>query len=178
MTKYTEVQDAIIEMQEQIESLTENLNKTQQQLERLKGWKGNTPELEDDFYFVSGDGRICFRELTDGPTSRGLLRCYNYFKTKEEGEAELNRQIIHRRLQKIANRLNGKKEIDWSHPYQVKYSITVCYDETTKEYTLLQGEAFVEAQAGVVYCLKSTFLDLATQDIGEEELKEYILNKR
>lgn len=61
MATYTELQDAIIEMQEQIESLTENLNKTQQQLERLKGWKGNTPELEDDYlgiiekYFKSKD---------------------------------------------------------------------------------------------------------------------------
>lgn len=178
MAKYTEIQDAIIDMQEQIESLTEKLNEAQQELKKLKGWEGNTPKLGDEFYFISGDGRICFRELSDGPICKGYIQCHNYFKTKKEGEAELDRQVTHRRLQKIANRLNGKKEIDWSNRYQVKYSIDVRYDETTKEYTLVQSEAFTDVRADAIYCLKCTFLDLAIQDIGEEELKEFILNKR
>lgn len=178
MAKYTELQDAIIEMQEQLESLTENLNKTQQELKKLKGWKGSTPELDDEFYFISGDGRICFRELSNGPLCRGYLESYNYFKTKEEGEAELDRMVTHRRLQKIANRLNGEKEIDWSNFSQVKYAIVGHYNKDKKKVVLYQGETFAKIHAGVIYCLSSKFLDLAIQDIGEEELENFVLNRR
>lgn len=178
MAKYTELQDAIIEMQEQIADLTKNLSKAKEDLKNLKGWKGSTPERGDEFYFISGDGRLCFRELSEEPICRGYLRCYNYFKTKEEGEAELDRMITHRRLQRIANRLNGKKEIDWNNFSQIKYSIAGYYDEDAKKDVLFQREAFTKIQAGVIYCLSSKFLDLAIQDIGEEELTEFVLNRR
>lgn len=178
MATYTELQDAIIEMQEQIAGLTKNLSKAKEDLKKLKRWKGSTPEQGDEFYFITGGGGIGSRKLTDVPACRDYLRCHNYFETKEEGEAELDRVITHRRLQKIANRLNGGKEIDWSNRYQVKYSIAACYDETTKEYTLVQSEAFTDVRADAIYCLRCTFLDLAIQDIGEEELKEFVLNRR
>lgn len=172
LTKYTDLQRIINDMQKQLESLTDGLNKAKQELKELKGWKGTTPKLGDDFYYITGDGRVCFNKFTKGLISKGIIQCHNYFKTKEEGQAELERRIMYSRLQKIADKLNNGEEIDFSNRHQIKYSIAYYNNK------FVQYESFEEIRAGVIYCLSPDFLRTAIQDIGEEELKKFTRNKR
>jgi len=75
---------------------------------------------------------------------------------------------IEQKLKDIALRLNDGRKIDWNNAVQKKYNI--CYDYNFMGF--LQGSTY-DTNFGLVCCLSDKFLEVALEEIGEEDLKFY-----
>lgn len=87
---------------------------------------------------------------------------------KEVLEKKLFKMKIEAKLNNIADRLNNFVKIDWNDESQNKYSIYYW-----KETSLQIDENMLCKYQGVIYCLSEDFLDVAIQEIGEENLIKY-----
>lgn len=76
---------------------------------------------------------------------------------------------IKTKLENIAERLNAGRKIDWENKEQNKYEI--CYDYIRKKIEC-RTLCYCKDQ-GVIYCLDKNFLEVAKQEIGEENLIKY-----
>lgn len=72
-------------------------------------------------------------------------------------------------LEDIARKLNKGKKVDWTDSSDKHY---IYLDAEVDE--LVYGDTIWCKTQGTVYCLDQDFLDVATQEIGEERLKKYL----
>ena len=78
--------------------------------------------------------------------------------------------MIRRQLENIARRLNKGEKIDWNDYNQSKYFIGIQEDGKGITWDV----EYEYKHQGVVYCLKTNFLDVALEKIGEDRLKKYL----
>ena len=97
---------------------------------------------------------------------------YNYFKTNEEAQREIDRRLIKAKLNEIANRLNGGQVIKWDSAIQRKYYLEL----DSEEPSLHLNFSIIDKIEGVTYCLSQDFLEVAVDEIGEQELFDYMKN--
>lgn len=120
-----------------------------------------------NFYFSTGYGEI--RTDCDGhhklDTDRYSLG--NYFETKKEAENVVEKIKIYTQLKDLAFRLNKGVNVNWRDARN-KYSIS--YDTSTGKMVSYWNTRLQEI--GQIYCLDSDFLDIAKQEIGEENLRK------
>ena len=76
---------------------------------------------------------------------------------------------IETKLKNIAERLNDGRKIDWDDQDQHKLHIFYNYDKKRLDYNI----NFYWRNQGAIYCLYNNFLDVAKQEIGEENLIKY-----
>lgn len=154
----------IEELENEIKNLSEGLKKLKQekQPKEYKRWRAKNNE---GYYVVSGRGVDSYGEDFESFDNTNY-EIGNYFQTKEQAEKALEKLKIYTQLKDLALRLNKGKRIDFSNPNQEKYIIY--YDgslETLGVYIELSNEC-----VGGAYCLDPNFLDIAKQEIGEENL--------
>lgn len=162
------------ELESIISRLKEQLLTAQEQLENLKEHKRFTPEEFQDYYYVEDTNTVfktCYSK--DFPKDKERCEVYNCFQTEEEAEKEANKILIRRKLEDIANRLNDGEKIDWNDQSQRKYLIRYSYDKN-EEFELYGGWSEYMRTQGTVYCLSEDFLKVAIEEIGEQELIDYI----
>jgi len=92
----------------------------------------------------------------------------NYFLTEKECEEYKKRLLIEQQLKDIALRLNEGKKIGWEDHDQKKYHIY--YNHYSEEFDFL---TVYYHQIECIYCLSNKLLEVALEDIGEEDLKSY-----
>lgn len=158
------------------QEILEEINKTEEHLANMEKmlaeceyerWK---PKNDDIFYYIDTFCRVKKRNWADMPTYRTHYNKGNCFKTYEEAEAEAEKILVRRMLEDIAESLNKGEKIDWEDTKQGKYYIYL----DAKPDSFFYGKSVWNKYQGVVYCLDQSFLDVATQKIGEERLKKYL----
>ena len=94
------------------------------------------------------------------------------YATEQARDRALFKLEIETKLKNIAERLNAGRKIDWEDEDQSKFIIL--YDYRSKILGLLDlyGVYCWKYQGGI-YCLDKNFLDIAKQEIGEENLIKY-----
>ena len=92
----------------------------------------------------------------------------NYFKTEEEAKKAVEKMKIYTQLKDLALRLNKGEKIDWENDDQAKYYIYYDCGKMELDY----NNDWLYKKIGQIYCLDIYFLDIAEQEIGEENLKK------
>ena len=160
----------IQELEQNISSIKEELSKLEEKLKTLKsGVDRQIPKNGDTYYFIN------FKSYKDRWANDSFdqqrFNSYNYFKTEEEAQKEIDRRLIKAKLNEIANRLNGGQVIDWNNR-QHKYYLILDSEESSLHLSF----SFIDKIEGVTYCLSQDFLEVATEEIGEQELFDYMKN--
>lgn len=98
-----------------------------------------------------------------------LLKYGLAYTTPEARDKAMFKLEIETKLKNIAERLNKGQKIDWEDDSQPKHCIYYGYDDKklncfARHYRKDQGE---------IYCLDNNFLEVAKQEIGEDNLIKY-----
>ena len=91
------------------------------------------------------------------------------FLTKEARDKAVFKMEIETKLKNIAERLNEGRKIDWEDGAQEKFHIYYNYDKKILEWYV----RFFNNVQGAIFCLDQNFLDVAKQEIGEDNLIKY-----
>ena len=163
----------IQELEQNISSIKEELSKLEEKLKTFKLRVGRQmPEKGDIYYFLGGTRTSVFEDKwTNDSFDQQRFYLYNYFKTNEEAQREIDRRLIKAKLNEIANRLNGGQVIKWNSAIQRKY-----YLNLSTEGSLHLGFSIIDKMEGTTYCLSEDFLEVAVDEIGEQELFDYMKN--
>ena len=160
----------IQELEQNISSIKEELSKLEENLKTLKSGVGRQiPKNGDTYYFIN------FKSYKDRWANDSFdqqrFNSYNYFKTEEEAQKEIDRRLIKAKLNDIANRLNGDQVINWDSAIQRKYHLTL-----SNEGSLNLSFSLIDKIEGATYCLSQDFLEVAVDEIGEQVLLDYMKN--
>ena len=122
------------------------------------------------FYGISNN-KVCDMPVRFIYEKQAIVKEYACYISKEACEKALKRQEIHRKLEDLAFELNGNKDIDWDdgvRKWYLGYEIhrdriyTDWIEDDSKEST--------------IYCYDGDFKNKAIELIGEEDLKDYLIN--
>ena len=160
------------------QEIIDEINKTKEHLANMKKmleeceYKRWKPEPNEEYYYVSEDGKIVQTRNCGWEPAANRVKFYNCFKSEKQAEAEAEKILVRRQLEDIARRLNKGEEIDWSDEHQYKWYITynTIFGFTT--YSVCENTT-----QGVVYCLDKNFLNTAIKEIGEGRLIKYLRGK-
>ena len=156
------------------QEIIDEINKTKEHLANMKKmleececkrWK---PEPNEEYYYVSEDGKIVQTRNCGWEPAANRVKFYNCFKSEKQAEAEAEKILVRRQLEDIARRLNKGQEINWNDDNQLKYCIGFDFP-----FDIISIGALYRKLQGSVYCLSDEFKDIAIQEIGEERLKKY-----
>lgn len=158
------------------EEILDEINKTKEHLANMEKMLGECeserwkPKDGEKFFFIDAWNRVCDKNYKEiNVCCREYYDTFNCFKTREEAEQEAEKILIRRQLEDIAKRLNKGKEIDWKSESPRKYHL--CIDRCDYIYS---NVCYSTKYQGTVYCLDKNFLNIASQEIGEERLKKYL----
>ena len=101
----------------------------------------------------------------DGEMRHEIGNCY---QTKEEAKKVVEKIKIYTRLKDLALRLNKGEKIDWDNSTSAKWSIGL----SNSNNALQCCYAYKGQDVGQIYCLDPDFLNIAKQEIGEENLRK------
>ena len=99
------------------------------------------------------------------------LSVMDVYVTQEACEKIIKRKQIEKKLELLAFELNGNRDIDWGKgepKYYLYYNIPNKVIDT--------GWNSYNKQQGGIYCLSENFKNRAIELIGEEDLKDYLIN--
>ena len=155
------------EIIDEINKAKEHLTNLEKMLEKCEyeRWK---PELNEEYYYVSGSGKIVQTRNCGCELAADRIDFYNCFKSEKQAEAEAEKILVRRQLEDIARRLNEGQKINWNDNNQLKYCIGFDFP-----LDIISIGALYRKLQGSVYCLSDKFKDVAIQEIGEERLKKY-----
>ena len=94
------------------------------------------------------------------------------YATEQARDIALFKLEIETKLKNIAERLNAGRKIDWEDEDQSKFIIFYNYRSKILGLLDLYGVYHWKYQ-GAIFCLDKNFLDVAKQEIGEENLIKY-----
>lgn len=152
----------IEELENEIKNLSQELENLKKEKEN-KRWRGS---LNQRYYYISTDARCCFTQEDSHPADNGRYSIGNYFQTEKQAQETIEKLKIYNQLKDLALKLNEGEKIDWTNMSQYKYSIF--YDHNFRELDFETN--IIISSLGQIYCLDKNFLDIAKQEIGEENL--------
>ena len=157
------------EKQEKLERDLEELGIQLNELEEKKITKSGKRWrcVKDRFYwYIEGDCEVYGEYETDDDYDNARYETGNYFRTKEEAKKTVEKIKIYARLKDLALRLNEGREVNWDDSAQDKWYIYYEYNSLTTT------ASYGYQDIGQIYCLDKNFLEIAKQEIGEENLKK------
>lgn len=152
----------IEELENEIKNLSEELEKLKQEKEN-KRWRGS---LNQKYYYISSDTNCCFTRDYHYPVDNIRYSIGNYFQTEKQAQETVEKIKVYTQLKDLALRLNKGEKIDWTNVNQYKYLISYDYDLKKLDLKI----DIIEPSLGQIYCSDKNFLDMAKQEIGEENL--------
>lgn len=157
--KIKELEDKQAELQKQIDELK------QIKIEE-KRWK---PEPYEEYWFISDSGEIYCSVWTNTHQNRWRYSTGNVFKTEQEAVEYKKKIEFQSKFKNYVEERN--KELDWENDNQEKWFMY--YSITEKE--IRTNYALYAKSQGVIYASSREILKDAIKEIGEENVKKYIL---
>ena len=157
-------------LEERIEELSKELEDLKCELDKAKSnncerYRANCGET---YYYYSSTGIVYDCDESNGEYDINRYAMGNYFQTVKEAKSSVRKIMIYMQLKDLALRLNNGEEIDWENDNQPKYFLY--YNNNHKKiYTIC---TYYSKELGQIYCLDKNFLEIAKQEIGEENLKK------
>ena len=155
------------ELKRELEELDTQIKELKEQNEIKEDYKRWRAQEDKDYWYIDSDCEIYkeFDRNDDYDNARYIIG--NYYKTEEEAKKVVEKIKIYTRLKDLALRLNEGREVDWNDSAQAKWHI---YYDHNNDLTTTEGHSYQDI--GQIYCLNSDFLNIAKQEIGEENLKK------
>lgn len=161
----TEMEKKIKELEDKVAEMQDELNKLKQvKTDEPKKWK---PELDEDYYFVNDCGRVGVNSWDNDIADSWRYLNDNVFKTAIEAEEHKKKLEIQADFKNFVEDRTDK--LNWndgneSKCYIYKYNngIDIGYDWTCKT-------------QGTIYASSEQILRDAVAEIGEENVKKYVL---
>lgn len=132
--------------------------------------KINNRESKKNIYFLDNYNKEYFfsnKENVDYCIDCGLV-----FETEQARDKAMFKSKIETELKNIAERLNAGRKIEWEDENQSKFIILYNYKSKILSLLDLYGVYRWKYQGGI-YCLDKNFLEVAKQEIGEDNLIKY-----
>lgn len=163
---------------EELTKLSEKIKELKSEIEqklskRFRALKG------EDYFVIGMKGEICKVTEEEKDFDNYNYEVGNYYRSKEEAQAELNRQKTKIKLKDLALKLNNGRFIDWNDTNQTKFSIIYDYSDdpyNRGERVGLKLRSYNCYKKSDIYCLDSCFLEVAKREIGEENLIDFYKN--
>lgn len=153
------------ELKNKCNELEEKIRKLKLNEKRWRAGKGG------DYYYILSTGQTGTDRDCGFGSDNDKYNIGNYFKTREEAERTAAKIKIYMQLKELALRLNKDEEIDWQDYTQNKYYIY--YDYADNKIRCSNSRYFKDFKdIGQIYCLNENFLNIAKQEIGENNLKK------
>lgn len=159
-------------LQQNIENMEKELVEMKERLKDLEITSLFKPKEGEKYWFIiTCDNQVAWRYFY-GDDEYDITRVTmgNCYRTEEDAEKHKRAKITKRKLQELADRLNGDEKIDWRNQDQDKYSIYFNYSENKLHCAFWS----YSREVGAVYCLDKNFLDEAIKELGKEAIIEYI----
>jgi hypothetical protein len=150
----------IEELENEIKSLSQELENLKKEKEN-KRWRGS---LSQKYYFITNGTDCCFSTESNHRLDNQRYSIGNYFETERQAYQTVEKLKIYNQLKDLALRLNKGEKIDWTNMNQRKYYIYMRNNELCTDLYMTIKDL------GQIYCLDPNFLDIANQEIGEENL--------
>ncbi len=128
------------------------------------------PKYNQTYYFISGDGEVRLSNWYNNNFDKTLFEIGNCFKTREEAEFALEKQIIYTELKRYALEHNDEV-LDWNNKEQAKWALT--YDYEHRCILSMYGTAWMKELCSV-YFTSAEIARNAIAEVGEEKIKKYL----
>ena len=155
------------ELERDLEELGTQINELEEKeiTKSVKRWIG----VKDRFYwYIEGDCKVYGEYEKDDDYDNARYEIGNYFRTEEEAKEVVEKTKIYTRLKDLALRLNKGEKIDWDNSTSAKWNIGL----SNSNNALQCCYAYKGQDVGQIYCLDPDFLNIAKQEIGEENLRK------
>ena len=155
------------ELKREIEKLDTQINELEKKeiTKSGKRWRG----AKDRFYwYIESDCKVYGEYEKDDDYDNARYEIGNYFRLKEEAKKVVEKIKIYTQLKDLALRLNQGRKVDWNSSVQAKWHIY--YDHNDSLITTIGDHSYQDL--GQIYCLDKNFLEIAKQEIGEDNLKK------
>ena len=126
------------------------------------------------FYGISNN-KVCDMPVRFIYEKQGIVKEYVCYISKEACEKALKRQETENKLRALAFELNGDRDIteeEWKNINIDKYYLYYVLSNNT----INLGFNIESKNQGTIFCLSNDFEYEATKLIGEEDLKDYLIN--
>lgn len=155
------------ELKRELEELDTQIKELKEQNEIKEDYKRWRAQEGKDYWYIDSDCEIYKEFDRNDDYDNARYGIDNYFRTKEETEKMVEKIKIYTRLKDLALRLNKGREVDWDDFKQAKWYIHYSYDGN-----LTTIDSRIYQDIGQIYCLDKNFLEIAKQEIGEDNLKK------
>ena len=167
MTK-TELEKKIAEMQEQFDKMQKQLDELKQVKvkEQKKKWK---PEIDEKYWFINDCGMVDWASWCDDESDNWRYLTGNVFKTEQEAKEYKKKIEIQSKFKNFVE--DRSDELDFKNNKQTKYHLKYDYYNNVITYDWNQSYKI----QGVIYASSGQILRDAIKEIGEENIKKYVL---
>lgn len=153
------------ELKEEIEKLGTQIKELEEQEKKCKRWRASR---KGKYWYITPSAIVNYTiEINDDQDNRSY-ETGNYFRTEEEAKKMVEKIKIYTQLKDLALRLNKGEKIDWDNSTSAKWSIGL----SNSNNALQCCYAYKGQDVGQIYCLDPDFLNIAKQEIGEDNLKK------
>lgn len=156
-------------LEEKIKRLENELAEVKKQLKEKESCKKWEPKLGEEYWYIDGYGECS--KTTHDEMGIDLYRIYNgnCFKTEEEATEYKNKLDCQAKFRNYIEK--HSKKLDWNNDDQEKWFIYYSY---LFEKIDFDTEYICKCQ-GVIYASSQKILKKAIKELGEENIKKYIL---
>ena len=154
------------ELKKEIEKLGTQIKGLEEQEKKCKRWRASR---NGKYWHITPSASAIVNytiEINDDQDNRSY-ETGNYFRTEEEAEKVVEKIKIYTQLKDLALRLNQGRKVDWNSSVQAKWHI---YYDHNDSLTTIGNYRYQDL--GQIYCLDKNFLEIAKQEIGEDNLKK------
>ena len=164
----TEMEKKIKELEEKQAELQKLINELKQDKieEPKKRWE---PEIDEEYHFVNDCGFVSVSHWENDVTDNCRYSNGNIFKTEQEAEEYRKKLEIQAYFKNYVEERNG--ELDWNNSDQDKYCLYYNYFNKMIEIDNYSAYKY----QGTIYSSNIKILKDAIAELGEENIKKYIL---
>lgn len=159
------------QMKQELEETKNKCTEIEKKIEELEKQESKVrwrADVGGKYYCAYSAGIVDWHYDIRDESSTNRYDLGNYFRTEEEAKKMVEKIKIYTQLKDLALRLNKGRTIRWNDFKQPKYRI----NRDVESNELFGTSVYCYQDIGQIYCLDSDFLNIAKQEISEENLRK------